>query len=84
MIIFYCLLLAGQVTEAQDVDGIYPVQGGTGMLTIYGDDLDQVTDIRFRSELIQGINMVFHFFLLSLASHTRCGDKLFIIHRYIF
>ena len=55
MNILYCLLLAGQVTEAQNVDGIYPVQGGTGLLTIYGDDLDQVTDIRFRSELIQGM-----------------------------
>ena len=47
--------LAGRSVKAQNVDGIYPVSGdGTGLFTIYGDNLETVTDIRFRSELIQG------------------------------
>ena len=45
--------LAG-LTVAHEVDGIYPVSGGTGLITIYGTELETVTDVRFRSELIQG------------------------------
>ena len=46
------------------MDGIYPVSGdGTGLFTIYGDNLETVTDIRFRSELIQG-NWLFKFQVL--------------------
>ena len=58
------LCLAGRSVKAQNVDGIYPVSGdGTGLFTIYGDNLETVTDIRFRSELIQG-NWLFKFQVL--------------------
>ena len=72
------LLFTLAVTKAQDVEGIYPVSGdGAGVITVYGDNLDSITDIRFRSELIQGNNG----FLALLLLHTdtnSAGAKLTI------
>jgi len=35
------------------IDGIYPVSGGAGTLTIYGAGLPRTENIRFRSEIFQ-------------------------------
>ena len=37
-----------------EIDGIYPVSGGLGEVTIYGSNLNDLNDLRFRSETIQG------------------------------
>ena len=38
-----------------EIDGIYPVSGGLGEVTIYGSNLNDLNDLRFRSETIQGM-----------------------------
>lgn len=38
-----------------EIDGIYPISGGLGEVTIYGSNLNDLNDLRFRSETIQGL-----------------------------
>ena len=38
-----------------EIDGIYPISGGVGEVTIYGSNLNDLNDLRFRSETIQGL-----------------------------
>jgi hypothetical protein len=45
--------LAG-ITNAR-IDGIYPVSGGAGVLTIYGSNLPKTENVRFRSEINQEV-----------------------------
>ena len=51
-----------------EIDGIYPISGGLGEVTIYGSNLNDLNDLRFRSETIQGMLLSVNITVKSYAS----------------